>query len=86
MTSRTHRSLSPVILAVAFNGVVAASCVVLAASAPTRAGSLLAAAGLVFFGLATVGFALMLATAMRRRPAGARSSKSDDPATEGRAR
>lgn len=52
-------------LAVGFNAVAALGCVALIVMSPTRAGTLLAGAGLVFFALATVGFALLLRIAAR---------------------
>ena len=64
MTSRARRLWFPR-LAVGFNAVVALGCAAVVVSAPTRAGALLAAVGLVFFGLAAVGFALMLRLATR---------------------
>ena len=65
VTSRTRHRLWAARLAVGFNVAVTFGCAVLIASAPTRAGAFLAAAGLVFFGLAAVGFALMLRIATR---------------------
>ncbi len=63
--SRRHRP--PILLlslAVGFNILAGAGCAALIIVAPGRAGVLLAVVGMVFFGLAAVGFALMLRAAL----------------------
>lgn len=57
--SRSGRSWLPRV-ALTFNLVAAAGCAALIMLAPTRAGGLLAAVGLVFFSLAATAFAMML--------------------------
>lgn len=72
MTSSRRRRLWLPRLAIGFNGAAAFGCALLVALAPSRAGALLGAGGFVFFGLAAVGFALMLRLRLRGAVTGGR--------------
>lgn len=72
-TRRGRRAILLSALAAGFNVAAATGCAVLVAVAPGRAGVLLAVGGIVFFGLAAAGFALMLRAAWTASRRGSRA-------------